>query len=127
VAVVDLKLAEASYPLEREFTFKTNLLSGLNVTVPQEVSLGPLVLVLKGLETRWGSVGPEGVEVDHRLVLFNPQPLPIPLPVIEYKVYVNGVEVGEGSTRRIVVLSPGKDTVLLFTTSLNPRALSGWW
>lgn len=127
VAVIDLKLAEASYPFDKEFTFKTDLLSGLNVTEPQEVSLGPLVLFLKELETRWGSVGPEGVEVNHKLVLFNPQPLPIPLPVIEYKVYVNGVEVGEGSTRRIVVMSPGKDTVLLFTTSLNPRALIRWW
>jgi len=125
--VFDLRLTEFSYPFEQKSTLKTDLLSKLNIDKPQEIRVGPIAFVLKELRSSWGRITPEKIEIDHRAVIYNPHPLPIPISRIDYRIYMNDVRMGEGTTYNPVVLRPMDDTTLPFTTSLDVPMLDEWW
>jgi len=72
--VFDLRLTEFSHPFEQKSTLKTDILSKLNIDKPQEIRVGPIAFVLKELKSSWGRITPEKIEINHRAVIYNPQP-----------------------------------------------------
>jgi len=123
----DLKAVEFAYPFEFSSKLETNLLAGLNTNEPRDISVGPVKLTLKSLESIWGSVSPSVVEVNHRATIHNHQAVPIPVTRIDYEIYVNNIKVGEGTTYNPVILNAKADTVLPFATKIDIAKLSDWW
>jgi len=125
--VFDLKAFEYTYPFELSSKLETNLLAGLNINKPRDISVGPLKLTLESLESTWGSVSPGVIEINHRAVIYNDQPVPIPVTRIDYEIYANNIKIGEGTTYNPVVLKAKADTLLPFTTEIDASKLSDWW
>ncbi|MCD6470253.1 LEA type 2 family protein [Candidatus Bathyarchaeota archaeon] len=123
----DLKLIELTRPFEQTLNITTSLLAGMNTNQAETLRIGPVELTLKSLTSSWGKITPEEIEINHKAVIYNPNPYPIPITKLEYEIYMNNIRMGGGTTYNPVILGAEKDTVILFTTVLDDSLLDEWW
>ena len=123
----DLRLIELTRPFEQTLNITTSLLAGMNTNQAETLRIGPVELTLKSLTSSWGKITPEEIEINHKAVIYNPNPYPIPITKLEYEIYMNNIRMGGGTTYNPVILGAEKDTVILFTTLLNDSLLDEWW
>lgn len=123
----DLKLMELTRPFEQTLNITTSLLAGMNTNQAETLRIGPVELTLKSLTSSWGKIAPEEIEINHKAVIYNPNPYPIPITKLEYEIYMNNIRMGGGTTYNPVILGAEKDTVILFTTVLDDSLLDEWW
>ena len=123
----DLKLMELTRPFEQTLNITTSLLAGMNTNQAETLRIGPVELTLKSLTSSWGKITPEEIEINHKAVIYNPNPYPIPITKLEYEIYMNNIRMGGGTTYNPVILGAEKDTVILFTTVLDDSLLDEWW
>ncbi|MFB6079423.1 MAG: LEA type 2 family protein [Haloferacaceae archaeon] len=123
--------ADFSTPqVQREVT--TNVIGGFNSTETRPVNANaPLVsdpvLYLNETSGRWGNVTRQRTEVETQFVLYNPKPYPITLTRIGYRVRMNDVRMGNGSTTRSYVIPPGETRTVNATTVLRTDRFDEWW
>ena len=122
-----MKLIELTRPFEQTLNITTSLLAGMNTNQAETLRIGPVELTLKSLTSSWGKITPEEIEINHKAVIYNPNPYPIPITKLEYEIYMNNIRMGGGTTYNPVILGAEKDTVILFTTVLDDSLLDEWW
>lgn len=94
-------------------------------------SLGglPLVKTPALLDTNVSYLGTEGDSMVFRtrLVLYNPNPFPLPVLKTSYRVRVNGFELALGSSEETVIIPPKARSSVTLVTYLNSSMLPAVW
>ncbi len=80
-----------------------------------------------GYESHWGEITPSYSEVITKIDVKNPNPFPIPLKAIEIKLYMNGVEMGEGRSIGDAGLKPNSVTTITISTKIDNSKIPEWW
>jgi LEA14-like dessication related protein len=111
---------------------ETDMLSGFNSTERRPVNASQPLLsdpVLYVEETRawWGSVNDSATGMRTEFVVHNPKPYPVATSRLDYTVSMNDVAVGEGSTRREVVIPAGGTETIRAQTVVRTQRLDEWW
>ncbi len=123
--VFDLKLTEYRYPIEQTIGgVRTNILGSKERYQVDETSKEPQV---SSIENTWGEVTDDFTEIRTKMVLYNPQPVPIYIERIKYEIYMNEIRMGSGLSEETVLLEPRSDTEISFDTRLDNHKLGDWW
>ena len=125
--LLDLKIMEAVYSFERTLNITTDMLAGMSTNQSKIFMMGPVELMLKSLTSSWGRISSNEVEINHKVVVYNPNRYPIPITKIEYEVYMNNIRMGGGTSYNPAILGAKSNTIILFTTMLNTTLLDEWW
>jgi len=123
--VFDLKITEYKYPLEQTISaVRTNILGGKKSYQVDETSLEPQ---LRSIENSWGEVTDDFTEIRTKMVMYNPQLIPIYIERIKYEIYMNDIKMGSGLSEETILLEPRSDTEISFDTKLENDKLDDWW
>ena len=125
--LLDLKIMEAVYSFERTLNITTDMLAGMSTNQSKIFMMGPVELMLKSLTSSWGRISSNEMEINHKVVVYNPNRYPIPITKIEYEVYMNNIRMGGGTSYNPAILGAKSNTIILFTTMLNTTLLDEWW
>ena len=93
-------------------TINTDLLSTINSVEPQELSLGPISITIKSQLFGWAGASDDQTTIKGVLIIHNPNVIPIPVTKLGFTLTMNGVEVPEGATDGLTILSPRGDTTI---------------
>ncbi|NMX20907.1 hypothetical protein C5S30_00385 [ANME-1 cluster archaeon GoMg4] len=123
--VFDLKLTEYKYPIEQTLSgVKTNILGDKESYQVDETSLEPQ---LRSIENSWGEVADDSTEIRTKMVMHNPQLVPIYIERIKSEIYMNEIKMGSGLSEETILLKPRTDTEVRFDTRLENGKLDDWW
>ncbi|MHC1610832.1 MAG: LEA/WHy family protein [Candidatus Methanospirareceae archaeon] len=123
--VFDLKITEYKYPIEQTISgVRTKILGDKKSYHVDEASLEPQ---MRSIENSWGRVAADQTEVRTKMVMYNPQPVPIYIERIRYEIYMNGVRMGSGLSEETILLKPRSDTEISLDTRLDNGKLDDWW
>lgn len=120
-------LGEFRFPFERTQTIETDILEKLNLEEDRTYGVGPVSLTMRSLSSSWGKVIMDSSEINHKAVIHNPNPFPIPVSRIDHETKMNDVLVGRGTTHDPVILEASGDTIIPFTTEIDNKMLDEWW
>ncbi|MBO8182527.1 MAG: LEA type 2 family protein [Archaeoglobus sp.] len=123
--VFDLKVTEFSWPFEQRSVIKTSIVSSMNYE-KLPLAIGP-IRIYSSMTTKLGDINETRTEFIHEAVFSNPYAFPIPLTRIDYTIWMNGIKIGEGSTKKSLWLPAKSDTKLTFTTEIDNMKLAEWW
>ena len=79
-----------------------------------------------GMENEWGEVTQSYTEILTKIVVNNPNPVPIPISAVETELYLNGIKMGDGKNVNSATIEPGEDIIILSTKIDNSR-IPEWW
>ena len=123
--IFDLKLAEYKYPIERTLSVvRTNILGDKKSYHVDDTSLEPQV---RSIENSWGRVTADHTEIRTKMVMYNPQPVPIYIERIKHEIYMNGIRMGSELSEETILLKPRSDTEISLDTRLDNDKLDDWW
>ena len=108
-------------------TINTDLLSNINSVDPQELGLGPINITIQSRQFDWADASDDQTTIAGVLVIHNPNVIPIPVTKFGFTLTMNGVEVAEGATDGLTVLSPRDDTTISLQAMLVSEKLVEWW
>ncbi len=122
---LDLKVTEYEYPIEREISrVKTDILGVKKSYSVDEESLKPQ---LRSIENSWGEVTDDFTVILMKVVVYNPQRVPIYIEQIRYKMDMNEIKMGLGTSEESILLKPQSDTEIRLDTKLDNHKLDNWW
>jgi len=123
--VFDLKLTEYKYPIEQTMSaVRTNILGDKKSYQGDATSMEPQV---RSIENSWGEVSDDFTEIKTKMILYNPQLIPIYIERIKYEIYMNDVKMGSGLSEETILLKPRSDTEISFDAKLENGKLDDWW
>ncbi len=108
-------------------TITTDLLSAINSVEPQELRLGPISITIKSQVFGWAGASDDQTTIEGTLVIHNPNIIPIPVTKLGFTLTMNGVEVGNGATDGLTILSPRGDTTISLQAIIESGKLVEWW
>ncbi len=122
---LDLKVTKYEYPIEREISrVKTDILGVKKSYSVDEESLKPQ---LRSIENSWGEVTDDFTEILMKVVVYNPQRVPIYIEQIRYEMDMNEIKMGLGTSEESILLKPQSDTEIRLDTKLDNHKLDNWW
>ncbi len=78
------------------------------------------------IENEWGEVNQDYTEILTKIVVNNPNPVPIPISAVETELYLNGIKMGTGKNVNSASIEPGESVIVLSTKIENDR-IPEWW
>ncbi len=78
------------------------------------------------IENEWGEVNQDYTEILTKIVVNNPNPVPIPISAVETELYLNGIKMGSGKNVNSATIEPGESVIVLSTKIENDR-IPEWW
>jgi|Deesub1362A_J573_1020465.scaffolds.fasta_scaffold00187_15 LEA14-like dessication related protein len=78
------------------------------------------------IENEWGEVNEDYTEVLTKIVVDNPNPVPIPISAVETELYLNGIKMGSGKNINSASIEPGESVIVLSTKIENDK-IPEWW
>jgi LEA14-like dessication related protein len=60
-------------------------------------------------------------------LVYNPNPVPIPIKKIQVDVYMNGIKMGEGKNIGRQSSKPNGDTTIKLSTKIDNTKIPEWW
>ncbi len=122
---LDLKVTKYEYPIEREISrVKTDILGVKKSYSVDEESLKPQ---LRSIENSWGEVTDDFTVILMKVVVYNPQRVPIYIEQIRYEMDMNEIKMGLGTSEESILLKPQSDTEIRLDTKLDNHKLDNWW
>ena len=76
---------------------------------------------------RWGEISPTTSEVITEIVVYNPNPIPIPIKNISVHLYMNGIDMGEGKNVGPASLQSKANTTIILSTKIDNSKIPKWW
>ena len=120
-------VVDRAYP-NRTTVIETDLLGALERGNESTVTLADReVLVVSNRTASWGTADAERTPVTFAVDLRNVHDRPVRLDGTEYRVEMNGVVVGEGTTDDGVVLEPGESETFAAEAALDTPRMQEWW
>jgi len=87
----------------------------------------PKTPVIEKIEHSWGEVTPTETEIVSKITIYNPNIFPIYTSGIDYKIYMNGIEMARGQTvKRVEIPAESRSTVIA-STKIDNSKLPRWW
>jgi|GEM_PF-428996 len=136
---------EVSFPFKTSQEINTNLLGSASMenTIqetqePAEEGLfgklrgtiekiKPKAPVMEKIDHSWGEVTPAETEIVSRITIYNPNIFPIYTSGIDYKIYMNEIEMARGQTvKRVEIPAESRSTVIA-STKIDNSKLPKWW
>jgi LEA14-like dessication related protein len=112
----------------RTTTIETDLLGSLAGGNRSTVTLADRdVMVVSNRTATWGTTDAERTSVTFAVDLENVHDRPVRLDGTAYRVEMNGVVVGNGTTDEGVVLDPGESGVFEAEAALDTPKMQAWW
>ncbi|PSQ10687.1 hypothetical protein BRC93_08605 [Halobacteriales archaeon QS_5_70_15] len=112
----------------RTTTVETDLLGPLAVGGTETVTVaGEDLLVVSNRTASWGEATAERTPVRFGVGLRNVHDRPVELEGTEYRIEMNGVVVGEGTTDDGIRLEPGESGRLPVNAALDSARMQDWW
>ncbi|MEF8840731.1 MAG: LEA type 2 family protein [Haloarculaceae archaeon] len=113
---------------DRTTTVETDLLGPLAGGGTETVTVaGEDLLVVSNRSASWGDATAERTPVRFAVDLRNVYDRPVELDGTEYRIVMNGVAVGEGTTDDGIHLEPGDSGTFLVNASLDSARMQEWW
>lgn len=79
------------------------------------------------ISSDWGEITRATTVINTEVVIDNPNPISIPIKLIEYEIYMNDIRMAEGQSQGDIVIK-GKDrTIIKLKSILNNELLPRWW
>jgi LEA14-like dessication related protein len=82
---------------------------------------------IKSISHRWGAITDDTSEILTDIVVYNPNPIPIPIKSIQIDIYMNNIKMGEGKNIGSAGLKANGDTTIKLSTKLDNRKIPEWW
>lgn len=98
---------------------------GIKEKIKEKVEMSkPQIL---SISHKWGEVSNAYSEIITEIVVYNPNPVPIPLKNISVHLYMNGIDMGEGRNIGPASLQAKSNTTIIISTKLNNAKIPEWW
>ena len=81
---------------------------------------------VREISHEWGKVTTSTTEIITKIVVYNPNPVPIPLKDVLTEIYMNNVKMGEGSALKAEIKASSESTIFVSTKLENGR-IPEWW
>lgn len=120
-------------PLDTELpaqnrTIRTDLLGAFDREEPQSVTLNnETVMTISNQSARWGEANAERTPIVVNSTVESAHDHPIQLDGTAYRVKMNGVVVGNGTTNDSLALAPGETETFTVRPSLETPKMQAWW
>lgn len=75
----------------------------------------------------WGRVSEAETPIHTSFLVYNPQPYPIPITEIGYRIWMNGIRVGEGASERGYLVPSGETQTVRARSVIRNSRLDDWW
>jgi len=112
----------------RTTTVETDLLGPLAAGGTETVAVaGEDLLVVSNRSASWGEATTERTPVRFAADLRNVHDRPVELDGTEYRIEMNDVVVGEGTTDEGILLEPGESGTVIVNASLDTARMQDWW
>lgn len=113
-------------PVERRIT--TNVLGAFNSTENRRLTVDGLlvanpVAVVRSTSATWGQVSQARTPIQTRLQVYNPHPFPVVVTEVGYRIRMNDIRVGRGTTEESVMIAPHETETVTARTSIRTEAL----
>jgi LEA14-like dessication related protein len=120
-------VVDRQYP-NRTTVVETDLLGALAQGDESTVTLADRdVLVVSNRTASWGTADAERTPVTFAVDLRNVHDRPVRLDGTAYRVVMNGVVVGEGTTEEGIELAPGESGTVRADAALDTPKMQAWW
>ncbi|MBO8179081.1 MAG: LEA type 2 family protein [Archaeoglobus sp.] len=90
----------------------------------QELTIGQPEI--RGVSHEWGEVTTSTSEIITKIVVYNPNPIPLPLKDVLTEVYMNNIKMGEGLALKAEIKANSESTILI-STKLENDKIPEWW
>jgi len=81
---------------------------------------------VREISHEWGKVTTSTTEIITKVVVYNPNPIPLPLKDVLTEIYMNNVKMGEGSALKADIKASSESTIVISTKLENGR-IPEWW
>jgi len=81
---------------------------------------------IREIKNRWGMITDEYTEILTDIVVYNPNPIPIPLKDVQTEVYLNDVKVGVGNALQSEIKASSESTIVI-STKIDNDKIPEWW
>ena len=81
---------------------------------------------VREISHEWGKVASSTSEIITKVVVYNPNPIPLPLKDVLTEIYMNNVKMGEGSALKADIKASSESTIVISTKLENGR-IPEWW
>lgn len=113
---------------EQRSTVQTDVLSGLNETGPQPLTVdGRRVGTIREVRAEWGTATPERTPITLTTRIENSAPVAITVSDLAYDVRMNEVRVGNGTDPTEHRIPAGETRTVTFTIDLDGQSMDEWW
>jgi len=128
MVVIDAEFAEPHIDTpSKTIPVNTNLLHAGNMFDEKTIEIGPINITLKPVSVEWGNVNNKTTEIILNVVMYNPMPLNIPMPQIQYNISMNNITIGNGSITDNLILKANKDSIINLVTKIDNNLLDDWF
>ncbi len=104
----------------------TLLIPLLLVGCAQEGKLSIGMPEIRGISHEWGEVTTSTTEIVTKIVIYNPNPIPLPLKDFLTEIYMNSIKMGEGSALKAEI-KPNSESTIIISTKLENDKIPEWW
>ncbi|MCE7740706.1 MAG: hypothetical protein GPJ50_15165 [Candidatus Heimdallarchaeota archaeon] len=81
---------------------------------------------LREINFNWGQVTPTETEIITNILIYNPNPVSLPLKDVQSEIYMNNIKMGECSTLNAKIEENSESTII-FSTKLENSRIPEWW
>jgi len=81
---------------------------------------------VRSITSSWGEVTSDTTEVLTSIVVYNPNPFPIPVKTVAFDLYLNDVKITSGSSTNISLPAKTESTIVLRSLVDNRKIPDAW-
>lgn len=81
---------------------------------------------IRGINFKWGKVTSSETEIITNILVYNPNPVSLPLKDVRSDIYMSNIKMGMGSALSAEIKSSSESTIILSTKLENAR-IPEWW
>ena len=81
---------------------------------------------IREINHEWGKVTTSTTEIITKVVVYNPNPISLPLKDVLTEIYMNNIKMGEGSALKADIKANSESTIVISTKLENGR-IPEWW
>ncbi len=98
---------------------------GIKEKIKEKVEMSkPRIL---SISHRWGEINDRYSEIITEIVVYNPNPVSVPLKNISVHLYMNGIDMGEGHNIGPASLAAKSNTTIILSTKIDNYKIPKWW
>ena len=81
---------------------------------------------IRSISYEWGEITQSTTEILTKIVVYNPNPVPLPLKDVLTEVYMNDIKMGQGSALQAEI-KPNSESTIVISTKIENDKIPEWW